>query len=362
MSKTRVVVAMSGGVDSSVAAALMVKEGYDVSGIMLKLWSADCDPAENACCTPEAINQAKEVAGMLSIPFYVLDAKKEFKTQIVDQFINRSFEGLTPNPCYFCNKTIRWGYLLDKVLSMGADYLVTGHYAIIDKDENKKYHLRRGLDETKDQSYVLSGLNQEQLSHTLLPLGLFTKDQVRHIARDFNLSVASKPDSQDLCFVGSDDYREFLSKYSENVRKPGNIVDKTGRIVGTHTGIQNFTIGQRKGLGSGNMEPLYVISKNHQNNEIVVGSKSDLHFNIMEINSVNWISGQIPNDNQEYQIKIRYKSVMHPAKVLKADADRYKIKLIQPVRDATPGQIAVIYQGNEVIGSGEIVSAGMEGV
>ena len=361
MSKTRVVVGMSGGVDSSVAAALMVQEGYDVTGIMLKLWSEDCEPAENACCTPEAIDQASNIAGMLGIPFYVLDAKKEFKIQIVDQFIEKSFIGLTPNPCYFCNKTIRWGYLLDKVLTMGSEYLVTGHYAIIDKDENGTYHLKKGLDETKDQSYVLSGLNQKQLSRTLLPLGQFTKDQIRHIARDLNLPVASKPDSQDLCFIGNKSYREFLSKYSENKSLKGNIVDKTGSIVGTHTGIQNFTIGQRKGVGSGNAEPVYVISKNYQSNEILVGSKSDLHFNIIEINSVNWISGQDPNNNQEYQIKIRYKSVMHQAKVLKTDSDRFRIKLIQPVRDATPGQIAVIYQGNEVIGSGEIITAGMEG-
>jgi tRNA-uridine 2-sulfurtransferase len=359
--KTKVVVAMSGGVDSSVAAALMVENGYVVTGMMLKLWSADCDVSDNACCTPEAIDQAKQVARLLGIPFYVIDVKDEFKRKIVNPFIDNNFAGLTPNPCFWCNRTIRWGVLLEKVLTMGADFLVTGHYASISRDESGKFHLLKGVDEKKDQSYVLSGLNQHQLSRTLLPLGQMRKEGVRQKAHQLKLPVASKRDSQDLCFIGNDNYRKFLSDYSISKPKPGNIVDKLGNVIGTHNGLQDYTIGQRKGLGSGNTEPVYVVSKILKTNEIVIGGRSDLLFDMIKIGPINWISGSKPGLIQSFGVKIRYKASIVSCKFIDDQPSTQTIKLEKPVRDATPGQIAVLYLGDEVMGSAEIVATGLEG-
>jgi len=359
--KTKVVVAMSGGVDSSVAAALMVERGYQVTGIMLKLWSADCDSAENACCTPEAIDQAKQVAGIIGIPFYVIDAKNEFKSEIVNPFIDYHFSGLTPNPCFWCNRTIRWGFLLKRVLSMGAEFLVTGHYANISEDTKGIFHLLMGVDEKKDQSYVLSGLNQVQLRHTLLPLGQWKKEDVRKKATILNLPVASKHDSQDLCFIGNGSYRSFLQSYSTNKTTSGNIVDNHGNVIGTHKGLQDYTIGQRKGLGAGNPGPVYVVSKNNLTNEVVIGNKEDLLFDMIEVGPVNWISGNIPELTKYFGVKIRYKAPIVPCELIEDEPEKYIIRLEKPVRDATPGQIAVLYTGNEVIGSAEIVSSRREG-
>lgn len=356
-----VVVAMSGGVDSSVAAAIMVEKGYRVTGIMLKLWTADCFPQENACCTPESIEQAREVAGLLDIPFYVIDARNEFKSAIVDRYIDMNYEGKTPNPCYWCNQEIRWGHLLDKTLSLGADFLVTGHYANIKNDENGIHHLFKGIDSKKDQSYVLSGLNQRQLAHTLLPLGDLTKDDVRKKANELNLPVARKPDSQDLCFIGNQDYRLFLIQNSGRVNDPGKIIDKYGKIIGFHEGLQNFTIGQRKGLGAGNKGPVFVLSKNRDTNEIVVGSKNDLLFTKIRIGPMNWISGVKPEKEIEYEVKIRYKAKQQPGKLINAEENYCHFQFYSPVRDATPGQIAALYDKDEVIGSGEIVCAELEG-
>ncbi len=359
--KEKVVIAMSGGVDSSVAAALLVEQGYDVTGIMLKLWSSDCNEAQNACCTPESINLAREVASIIDIPFYVIDAKEEFKNQIVNKFVEDNYSGLTPNPCYWCNRSIRWGYLLEKALSMGAEFLATGHYAKINRDAVGKFHLFRGADAKKDQSYVLSGLNQFQLEHTLLPLGEFTKNEIREKACNMNLPVATKHDSQDLCFVGESGYRQFLSQYSKKEKIPGKIVDKTGKVFGFHDGLQGFTIGQRKGLGNGNKEPVYVISKKRDSNEIVIGGVSDLLFDLITITPINWISGEIPDLMHEFTVKIRYKATMQTCRIIKFTSSNLTIKMDLPVRDATPGQIAVLYNGDEVIGSGEIIDMALEG-
>ncbi len=358
--KSQVVVAMSGGVDSSVAAAMMVESGYQVTGIMLKLWSTDCASSDNACCTPEAIEQARQVAGLIGIPFYVIDVKDEFKKEIVNPFIEYNFAGLTPNPCFWCNRTIRWGTLLEKTLSMGAEFLITGHYANISRDSNGKFHLLKGADDKKDQSYVLSGLNQYQLSHTLLPLGKMKKEEVRQKAYRMNLPVASKHDSQDLCFIGNGNYRKFLTDYSPGETKSGNIVDKFGKVVGSHNGLQDYTIGQRKGLGAGNLEPVYVVSKNLVTNEVIVGEKKDLLFDMIKIGPVNWISGSKPDLKQTFGVKIRYKAHPVSCKVIEDPSTTLVFKLETPVRDATPGQIAVIYIGDEVMGSAEIITAGLE--
>lgn len=360
MDNKHVVVAMSGGVDSSVAAAMLVEEGYQVIGMMLKLWSADCSSSENACCTPESIEQARQVAGLIGIPFYVIDAKDTFKEIVVDNFIKRSLSGLTPNPCYLCNQRIRWGLLFEKARSYGANFFATGHYANVEKGNDGVYHLYRGVDEKKDQSYVLSGLNQEQLSHTILPLGKFKKEQIREKALQIGLPVATKQDSQDLCFIGNEDYRSFLINYAGQKTQPGNIVDKNGKILGVHNGLQNYTIGQRKGLGAGNLEPIYVIAKNPSTNQVIVGQKNDLQFNRIKVEEINWISGQKPQFPLSVGVKIRYKASIRPCEIDDCEPGGQILRLPEPVRDATPGQIAVFYKENEVLGSAEITSAWLE--
>lgn len=351
----KVVIAMSGGVDSSVAAALLVEQGYSVTGMMLKLWSDECGEAENACCPPEAINQARQIANLIGIPFYVLDVKDIFKELVVDRFITSLAQGQTPNPCYFCNKLIRWGTFLDRVISSGFDFLATGHYARVEFN-GFRYSLRKGIDPSKDQSYVLSGLNQNQLSHSLFPLGGMKKTEVRELARKFSLPVAEKKDSQDLCFVGQTGYRNFIKRYSPELLNPGNIVDKEGKIVGLHDGLSGYTIGQRKGLGAGNNEPIYVIDKKVIQNEIVVGPLGDLGKKCFSVVDVNWLSGENAKSEIECTVKIRYKATPVEAKVLPSVGNSVKVEVDHPLRDITPGQIAVFYHEDIVIGSGMIES------
>ncbi|MRS04700.1 tRNA 2-thiouridine(34) synthase MnmA [bacterium] len=356
----KVVVAMSGGVDSSVAAALLVEQGYDVTGMMLKLWTGDCDQAENACCTPESIAQAREVASQLHIPFYVIDAKEAFKQNVVDPFIAAYQAGLTPNPCFMCNQTIKWGQLLKNSLNMGAEFLATGHYARILMDADDSCHLIKGVDEKKDQSYVLAGLTQEQLKHTLLPLGGLRKPDVRDLARKFGLNVSEKEDSQDLCFVGAQGYRAFLKQYRTIEPKPGLIRKITGEVMGEHQGLDQFTIGQRKGLGSGLGIPYYVVSLDSQTNEVIIGTKDDLGQNVVTTQSFNWLTDVKENEQSSLQVKIRYKASPVPCRFTKNGNGGVRIVLDKPVRDATPGQIAVLYNEDEVLGSGIIQSTERE--
>jgi tRNA-specific 2-thiouridylase len=349
-----VVVAMSGGVDSSVAAALMIQQGYNATGIMLKLWNGNCENKDNTCCTPEAIQQARQVAGVLGIPFYVVDVKNDFKKIVVDKFIEMSEHGLTPNPCFYCNQSIRWGVLLEKVLQLGADFLVTGHYAIIEEDQQQILHLKKGIDVNKDQSYILSGLDQQKLKKSIFPLGNYKKEDVRLIAEEYRFTVAQKPDSQDLCFVGMGGYRNFLSHYSTFSSEKGNIRDLSGNIVGEHSGLVNYTIGQRKGLGSGFQSPVYVIDKDVKRNEIIIGSKEALKYKTMTAGPFNWISGLKPSFELDYDVKIRYKAHPKKARLLDDRDGLIRISFKDPVRDATPGQVAVVYIQDEVIGSGLI--------
>jgi tRNA-specific 2-thiouridylase len=352
----KVVVAMSGGVDSSVAAALLVEQGYDVTGMMLKMWVGDCDQAENACCTPESIAQAREVASQFHIPFYVIDVKEAFKQNVVDYFIQAYQDGLTPNPCFHCNRTIKWGELLRKASDMGAEFMATGHYARILKDENGLCQLVKGVDEKKDQTYALSGLTQSQLQHTIFPLGGLLKSEVREMARKYGLTVSEKEDSQDLCFVGAQGYRGFLKQYGTVLAKPGLIKNVSGDIVGEHQGLNQYTIGQRKGLGSGLGIPHYVISLDSTNNEVIIGTQDELGQNVILTNPFNWISGNHDKHFGTAQVKIRYKSIPAPCNYTILENGSIRIVLDKPVRDATPGQIAVLYNEDEVLGSGIIQS------
>ncbi len=353
---TRVVVAMSGGVDSSVAAALLAEQGYDVVGMMMRLWSDEAmgGAEHNRCCTPEQMADARRIADHLGIPFYVLDTKEVFRNTIVEYFIEGHRQGFTPNPCMECNRHIRFEYLLNTALSLDADYLATGHYARIDRDNAGLFRLRKGLDDAKDQSYVLSVMGQEQLSHTLFPIGEFPKPEVRALAAKFGLSVESKKDSQDLCFLGKNDYRDFLQLHAPEIMHPGPIVFKTGEIVGEHTGLANYTIGQRKGLGITHPEPLYVIAMNPYRNALVVGTKMDLGRDTLTAHRINWVSGTAPHEPFRAEVKIRYKSAAYPALVEPIGTDRMHVTFDEPLRDITPGQGAVVYAGDMVLGGGII--------
>jgi tRNA-specific 2-thiouridylase len=352
--KPRVVVGMSGGVDSSVTAALLVKEGYDVTGVMLRLWSEAGSEKFNRCCTPDSMAQARRVAAGLGIPFYVADVKSQFRERVVESFLKGYAENITPNPCLVCNKTIRWGFLLDYALSLGAEYFSTGHYAQVARGASGLFELRRGADSRKDQSYVLSVLSQEQLSHTLLPLGSFTKPAVRQMARDNGLEVAEKADSQDLCFLAGEDYRPFLQRYIPEVSQPGPILDSQGKHLGEHQGLAFYTIGQRKGLGFSSSEPYFVINKRLEENTLIVGVKGDLGRSELYAGGATWISGSAPVDAFQALVKIRYRAEDAPAKVTPLSDGRFRVNFEQPKRDITAGQAVVIYQDELCLGGGII--------
>jgi tRNA-specific 2-thiouridylase len=356
LGETRVVVAMSGGVDSSVAAALLVEQGYDVVGMMMRLWSEEtlASGAHNRCCTPDQMADARRIADQLGIPFYVLDTKAVFRNRIVQFFIDQHREGLTPNPCLECNRTIRFEYLLENALAMDADYLATGHYARTSRDANGVYGLHKGSDDAKDQSYVLSVLGQAQLAHALFPVGRYTKPQVRELAAKFGLPTASKQDSQDLCFLGDGDYRRFLHQYAPEILTPGPIVRRDGRVIGEHSGLANYTIGQRKGLGVHAAEPLYVLAVRPDENALVVGTAEELGTASLLARRVNWVSGSVPSQPFEAEVKIRYKARPVPAMIEPLPDGRFRATFAGVLRDITPGQGAVIYQSDQVVASGVI--------
>lgn len=352
----RVVVAMSGGVDSSVAAALLVEQGYEVVGMMMRLWSEETvgGRVHNRCCTPDQMADARRIADKLDIPFYVLDTKDVFREKIVDFFIDQHRQGVTPNPCMECNRHIRFDWLQGHALAMDADYLATGHYARIASDENGRFLLKKGVDESKDQSYVLSVMGQKQLRHALFPVGEYPKSEVRKIAERFGLPTASKKDSQDLCFLGDGDYRRFLTVYAPEVMATGPIVRKTGEVIGEHQGLANYTIGQRKGLGIYAPEPLYVIGMNPYRNALVVGTADELGATSLTAKRVNWVSGETPAEPFRAQVKIRYKANPVPAWVTPMDDAQIRVQFDEPVRDITPGQGAVVYDGDTCLSGGII--------
>lgn len=353
---TTVVVAMSGGVDSSVAAALLVERGYNVIGMMMRLWSEETfgGGAHNRCCTPEQMNDAQRIADKLGIPFYVLDTKATFRNTVVQYFIDEHASGDTPNPCIECNRQIRFNFLQKNALMLDADYLATGHYARIRQDESGKYQLWMGLDPRKDQSYVLSVMGQQQLAHAMFPIGEYEKTEVRAIAEKIGLSVHSKKDSQDLCFLGDGDYRRFLRDHAPNIMESGSILLKNGVELGKHDGLANYTIGQRKGLGVAYSEPLYVLAKDATRNALIVGTKAQLGRDWLTARRVNWISGEVPTEPFKAQVKIRYKAQPVAAMVTPLPDDRIHVKFEDTLRDITAGQGAILYDGQQCLGGGTI--------
>jgi len=347
---------MSGGVDSSVAAALLVEQGYRVTGVMLRLWSEVGCEDENRCCTPDALAQARRVAAQLDIPFYVFDAKEVFYREVVQSFLDGYSQGQTPNPCVVCNRRVRWGFLWDRVKALGADYLATGHYARLERDEAGQVRLLRGLDERKDQSYVLSALSQEQLAHTLFPLGAMLKPEVRALAHRLGIAVADRPDSQDLCFLGAGDYRSFVARHRPEILKPGAIVDVNGRVVGEHQGLAFYTIGQRKGLKIAAPSPLYVLAKDLHRNVLVVGEAEALGQDHLMAVDASWISGIVPQSPFRAQVKIRYKANEVDGCVWADTPAAFRVQFEHPLRDITPGQRVVLYQQQVCLGGGTIAA------
>lgn len=344
---------MSGGVDSSVAAALLKEQGFEVAGMMLRLWSEPGKEDSNRCCTPDSMAQARRVAAILNIPFYVIDAKDVFRETVVEYFLEGYARGETPNPCLICNRKIRWTFLLEHALAIGAEYMATGHYARIRRD-GETIQLLRAVDRSKDQSYVLHVLSQEQLKHALFPVGDYTKTEIRAIAEKHGLPTASRKDSQDLCFLAGEDYRSFIRRNAAEMLEPGEIVTRAGKPLGVHSGLANYTIGQRKGLGIASSVPLYVIAKDAARNALVVGTQEELGTLELTAHQVNWLSGEAPAEPFRAEVKIRYTAKEAEAWVEPIGADQVRVRFEAPQRDVTAGQAAVFYRGDVLVGGGII--------
>jgi tRNA-specific 2-thiouridylase len=348
----RVVVAMSGGVDSSVAAALMAEAGHEVIGVTLKQWEdADGNLPTAGCCTVGDAEDARRVAAQLDIPYYVLDYVDEFRAAVVEPFGRGYLSGQTPNPCVECNRTVRFQVLLERTAQLGAEVLATGHYARVVHGPDG-YVLRRGVDPGKDQSYVLHMLTQEQLARIQLPVGELTKPEVRSHAARLGLRTAGKPDSQEICFVGAGNYRDFLAQHFPETARPGRIVDMAGTEVGTHRGTAGFTIGQRRGLGVALQEPRFVVEIDAATSTVVIGDRDDLLAGGCVVGGVSFVSGRPPTD-PAIDVKVRYRSQPVPAR-LEATDDQWHVRFDDPQAAVAPGQAAVFYDGDRVLGGGTI--------
>jgi tRNA-specific 2-thiouridylase len=349
----RVAVAMSGGVDSSVAAALLVDQGIDVFGVMMRLWVEE--GRVNRCCSPDDINGARRVAAELGIPFYVIDMKSAFRDHVVSFFLDGYAQGVTPNPCIECNRTIRWTHLLQDALGLGATHLATGHYARVQR-KGDEWVLLRGIDADKDQSYVLSVLGQAELGHAVFPLGEFTKAEIREYARRRRLPTAERPESQDLCFLAGDDYRNFMRRHGSEGLRPGPILNAAGVQVGQHDGLAAYTIGQRRGLRVSSNDPLYVVAKDRSANALIVGRRSDLGRTGFRTHRVGWVSGRLPAEAFRAEAQVRYRSAQVPCQVLPRVDETCDVELNEPLLGVTPGQSAVFYQDEVCLGGGVIAA------
>lgn len=356
--KSLVVVAMSGGVDSSVAAALLQAQGNEIIGITMRIWPYEEDPAQpwpfDSCCSPSSVEDARQVASNLNISFYVHDYRQDFQREVIDYFCEEYLAGRTPNPCIPCNLRLKFGVLRQKARGWGAGFVATGHYVRRELEAGGRYNLHRGVDAAKDQSYFLYGMTQEQLSSALFPLGNLTKQETRQWAQKFGLKVAQKPESQEICFIPDNDYRGFLRKHRPQAFAPGSIINREGKVLGQHEGVANYTIGQRSGLGISVPRPLYVLELRPPSREVVVGFAEELGRKELTAIKVNFISGETLKNPLEVECQIRYRHKPQKALISPIDDDTLKVEFQRPQRDITPGQAVVFYRGDLMLGGGVI--------
>ena len=355
MSK-KVIVGLSGGVDSSVAAALLKEQGYDVIGVTMRMWEdGDDEKRLDACCSLSAVDDARKVANKLGIDYYVMNFKDLFKDKVVNPFVESYINGRTPNPCIMCNKFLKFGALLKRASAMGIDYVATGHYAKIEyNDGSGRYELKRSVTASKDQTYVLYNFTQKQLEKTLMPNGIYTKEEIRDKAKELGLLVANKPDSQEICFIPDNDYSTFIRGYVDRDIPCGNFVNSKGDVLGKHKGIINYTIGQRKGLGVTFGKPMFVVDINARNNDIVLGDEEEVFSDTLMARSVNFISIDKLVNPLRVSAKIRSTAKEAYAMLYPVENDRVKVVFDKPQRAITRGQSVVFYDGDVVVGGGEI--------
>lgn len=349
---------MSGGVDSSVAAFILKKQGYDVIGVTMQIWQDEETAAQEengGCCGLSAVEDARTVAQKLDIPHYVMNFKKEFKENVMDYFVESYLCGRTPNPCIACNRYVKWESLLHRSLEIGADYIATGHYARIIRLPNGRYAVADSATAAKDQTYALYNLTQSQLAHTLMPVGEYTKEEIRRIAEEEKIPVAHKPDSQEICFIPDNDYAAFIDKAAAGrVPGKGNYVTKDGAVLGQHLGITHYTIGQRKGLGIAMGHPVFVTKICPENNEVVIGEAEDVFGDTLYCSGLNWMGIEELKEAREVLAKIRYAHRGEMCLIEKAGEDCVKCTFKKPVRAITPGQAVVFYEDGHILGGGTI--------